>query len=516
VEVQLSIAGRAVRSALYLSLSSYAMQVIGFLTGVVLARKLAPEEFGIFGLAMALMLLFARVKLWGFNALILAETDPDDLQISTQFWLSTLLSASVLVLMVIARPVLGLVYHHTDRAPDIILGAILIAALSIFENEGIASTPETMLARELRYDLVSLTKIVSTLLGQLTSIALVYADVLTYWALIWGFAAKTISYCAGVWLFTPRRPGFMFSFERARALLRQGGFMFWGGVGSFLAFQYDDIAVGTFVNTATLGQYRRAYDLSLAPMSILGGALGVTAATYARVKDNRAALSEAVRFILDGVALIVLPAAVGLALIAPEFVALVYTEKWLPSVPMLRVLLLYSIVRPLNDSIGSLAPTLGRLKVQMRFGIVQSAMMLVFGTLFTLLWGANGAALSAGLTVVVGFYLLEHGLLRDTVEINYTQIFLAPALAVALAAGSVFLALRLFTPPERLALMLYKGSIFSLTYGLVMIIVARDKLFGLAARLYQATFGTGQQSQAGESGDESRGTQHVNGKPQNP
>jgi PST family polysaccharide transporter len=484
------------------------MQVIGFLTGVVLARKLAPEEFGVFGLAMALMLLFARVKLWGFNALILAEDDPDDLQISTQFWLSTLLSTLVLVVMVVARPVLGLVYRHAERGPDIILGAILIAALSIFENEGIASTPETMLSRELRYDLISLTKVVSTLLGQLTSVALVYANVLTYWALIWGFAARTVTYCAGVWLLAPRRPGFMFSMERARALLKQGGFMFWGGIGSFLAFQYDDIAVGTFVDTATLGQYRRAYDLSLAPMSILGGALGVTAATYAKVKDNRAALSEAVRFILDGVALIVLPAAVGLAIIAPEFIVLVYTEKWLPSVPMLRVLLIYSIVRPLNDSIGSLAAILGRLKVQMRFGIAQSVVMLVFGTLLTLLWGANGAALAAGLTVVIGFYLLERGLLHDTVDINYRQIFLAPALAAALAAGSVYLALQLFSPPERLILMLYKGSIFSLTYGVVMIIVAREKLFGLAARLYQATFGSGQQNRAEESSDEAHSAQH--------
>jgi peptidoglycan biosynthesis protein MviN/MurJ (putative lipid II flippase) len=135
---------------------------------------------------------------------------------------------------------------------------------------------------------------------------------------------------------------------------------------------------------------------------------------------------------------------------------------------------------------------------------VQSAVMLILGTLFTLLWGANGAALSAGLTVVVGFYLLYHGLLRDTVDVNYAHILLPPLLAAGLAAGAVYLALRLFTPPERLALMIYKGIVFSLTYGVVMIIVARDKLFGLAERLYQATFGTGQQSQAGKSGDEAR------------
>jgi hypothetical protein len=53
-------------------------------------------------------------------------------------------------------------------------------------------------------------------------------------------------------------------------------------------------------------------------------------------------------------------------------------------------------------------------------------------------------------------------------------------------------------------LMIYKGIVFSLTYGLVMIIVARDKLFGLVARLHQATFSTGQQSQAGESSVETQ------------
>ena len=488
----LSVAGRAVRSAFYLTLAGYAMQVIGFVTGVVLARRIEPDQFGIFGLALSLMLIFARVKLWGFNRIILAETDPDDLKVSTQFWMSTAFSLLVFLLLLAARPLLRLIYSS-----DVVLVATLIAALSVFENEGLASTPETMLARDLRYGLLSLITVLSTFVGQMTSVALALGGLVTFWALFAGYAAKTLSYFVGVWAFAPRRPRLMFSLEEARGMLRQGRFMFWGGVGTFLAFQYDDIAVGTIVGTESLGYYRRAYDLSLVPMSIIGGVLGVTAATYAKVKENREALSETVSFILDAVALIALPASVGLALVAPEFVALVYGEKWLPAVPMLRILLLYSMVRPLNDSIGALAPTLGRFDVDMRFGIVESVVMLVSCTALTLLWGANGAALSAGLTVVVGFYIFYRSLLRPYVDVNYRAIFVPPLLALALGTGVALLAMKVYAPPELWGTLFYKGAIFSGVYGAALLALGRQNLISRLRRLYSVTLGAGRQPQTG-------------------
>jgi O-antigen/teichoic acid export membrane protein len=460
------------------------MQVIGLLSGAILLRLLNRDDYGLFGLGLVISMFFARLKLWGLNSLIIAKTDPDDLDLSTQFWLSVGFSFGVLALVAAAMPLLRMFYDA-----DEVLMTLLVTAVSILENEGLASTPENMLIRELRYGTLSTLLIISTLLSIGTTIVFALLGWGAY-ALLAGYAVKSLIYCGGVWLYAPRRPRVMFSMERARGLLREGRHLLWGGIGSFLAFKYDDLAVGTFTNRAMLGNYSKAYDLSLVPMSLVGGVLGIASATYAQVKDNRAALSEAVSFMLDAVALIVLPASVGLALIAREFIILYAGgNQWLDSVPMLQLLLLYSMVRPLNDAVGSLAPTLGRVEVVKRYGIVQSVVMVISCTALTLLWGANGAAISAGITVVVGFAIFAVTLLRPAVDIDYVGIFAPPLISVALGTGATIGASMVWLPDGALLALLYKGAIFSAVFGLCLLVVGRQALIRRITRIYGALIG---------------------------
>ncbi len=486
----MSVSGRVVRGAVLYTLGGYAMQIVGLVFGAILARLIAPADFGVFGLAMAISLFFARIKLWGFNSLIIARTDPDDIEISTQFWLSVGFSAAVLVLVAAVSPLLRMFYGG-----QVIVMAVAVTALSIFENEGIASTPESLLARELRYGTISLVTLAATV-AQLTSTAFFALRGWAANALLGGYAVRVGVYCMGVWILAPRRPRFLFSMERARALIGEGRYMLWGGIGSFLAFQYDDIAVGTISGTPILGLYQKAYNLSLVPMSIVGGVMGVAGATYAQVKDNRQALSEAVSFVLDAVALIVMPASVGLALIAPDFVPLYLGDRWIGAVPMVQLLLVYSMVRPLNDAVGSLAPALKRVHVMTRYGIVQSVVMVVTCTALTLLWGANGAAISAGITVIVGFAIFCRDLLKDSVDVDYRGIFGLPLAAVAVSAAITLVMGWLWTPEMRLAAIVYKGGMFSLVFVAVLLVLGRNTLLARAQRLIHAALGRGEPSSA--------------------
>ncbi len=458
------------RGAFFNTVFTYATQLLGFSAGVVLARLLDPEDYGLYGIGMALMLLFSRVRVWGFNSLILADPDPDDHEISTQFWLSIAFSLLVVVLLAAAGPLLRRIYS----APQVLM-ALVLAGLAVFESDGVASTLETMLARDLNYRAISGALLVASILGLAASIGMALAG-WRAWALAGGYGVRTLAYCAGVWLLAPRRPRLLFSLARARGLLRRGRFLLWGGMGTFIAYQYDDIAVGTLAGDVALGLYRRAYDWSLLPMSIIGGILGVSGATYARVRDDRAALTAAVTSILDVVALIALPVSCSLALMAPEFVAVVYGEKWLPAVPLLRLLLVYSLFRPLVDSIGSLAQPLGLLHVKMRYGIAQSVAMIVLASLLTWRFGAAGAAVSAGLVVIIGFVIFYRDLLRPHVDVRYGAVFGAPLLVTAVASAATLLVFRAWAPPERWQLLLLKTALFFAVYGGLLLILARRRL----------------------------------------
>jgi len=479
-----NVAQRAVKGAFFNSIGSYIMMAMGFFSTLILTRQLKDVDFGLFGFGFTLMMLFSRIRLWGLNRLIIAETDPDDRRISTQFWLSVGFSTAVVVVLGIAWPIMNMLNNiiNLNLTQDVLLFAVLCAVFALFENEGLASTPENMLVRELQYGLLTTITTVSTFLSLAGTIILAAMGT-GAWSLLLGYGIKTVTHCIGVWIYAPRRPSLAFSREDARSLLSEGRFLLMGGIGTFLAFQYDDLAVGSITDKGTLGSYRLAYNISLVPMAIIGGILGVANATYARVKESRKNLSDAVSSLLTAVSLVGLPASVGLAIIAPEFVILYLTEEHAAAIPMVQILLLYSLFRPLNDSIGGISTVVDRNQVQTLYGIVQSVTMLVLGTGLTLLWGANGAALAAGLTVVVGFGVQYWKVLRIHVDIDYARIFLPAAVSVGAATLAVFAGLTLWTPPTLITILLYKAAIFSVVYLLMIYITDRERLMELVGQL---------------------------------
>lgn len=479
----MTVAGRVVRSAIISSLSGYGLQIITLISSMILTRLLTTQQFGAFGLALAISLFFSRIRLWGFESLLLAKTEPDDLDISTQFWLNCGLGVTTILLIALAAPLLRLGYD-----PYVVNLTLYVTMISLFESFGITSTLDAMLARDLRYGTISSLSVTATLLG----IAITIVGAALGWgtdALLAGYCVRIMFYFIAALILTPRRPKFMFSVQRARDYFREGRHLLWGGIGTFLAYQYDDLAVGTLAGQATLGLYQRAYTLSLVPMSLVGGALGMAAATYTNVKTDRRALSEAVRYMLDVVALIVLPASTGLALIAPEFISLVNGADWVGAAPMLQLLLVYSMVRPLNDAVGSLATIVGRNDILRRYGIIQAVVMVISCTVLTLVWGAYGAAISAGLTVVIALAFLIQKLLIPTVDINYRAIFAPPLLSVIVGAVVALGAPLIWKPEGLLAAMLYKGAIFSIIFALMLLVVGREAMIMRVQRIYGALVG---------------------------
>jgi len=478
-----TVAQRAVRSAFYNAAAGYGTQVLGLVATAVLGRLLGPGPFGVFGLALTIVLFFARVRLWGFNQVLISMEAPDDEAISTQFWLSIAFSTLMAGLVIAALPLLNLLY---DR--DVLLLAVIVGVLSIFEAEGVASTPENLLIRDLRFSRIAASRLISTALGHAAAIGVALLGGLR-WALVVGFAVTTLSYCAGVWITAPRRPRFLFSQEKARLFLKQGSFLWWGGIGTYLAYQYDDIAVGTLAGTVQLGLYRKAYDLSLVPMSLIGGVMSVTLPTYAQVRDERAALSRAVSFVLDAIALITLPSALGLALLAREAILILLGTAWLGAIPILQILVIYALFRPLNDSVGGLAMALGKPKVQMWYGVMQSVAMLTVCTVLTLLWGANGAAISAGVVVIAGFALFYATLLRPHVDVDYAGIFGVPVLGMILAGAALVGAGALLPESTKpLPAFLLKGLAFGLVYLGVLWLLRRQDLIEKARFFYRQLF----------------------------
>lgn len=450
---------RVAHSALFATGSSYAIQAVNLVFGIITARLVAPEQFGILALAVTIYAIFERVRLWGMSSLLISKPELTDEDLGTHVLLSGTLSVGVVVLILITRPLLGHLYN-----PLVLNTLVIVALIRLFDISGLAGMPESYLRRQLRYGTWSRIDLVATILSQLVSVGLALVGGGLY-ALIARSASYELLYCAQAWLALDRRPYLRWNPPEWWEWIKKGSHMWLYNLGRHIAFSYDDLMVGTLIGERVLGFYSRAYSYAQMPMGVAIGLYVVTLPTYSRLRDDRERLSQMVTLMLEVVGLILFPITVWLAFIAGPLLIFLLGARWAPVVPLLQFLLPFALMRPVLDALASLPIATGHWHIRSIAAVVETVVMLVAGTGLTYLYGAPGAAVAAGL--VTGLHLITVYVLylRHYLDIHYGRALGIPGLSTSLAMAGT-LGIRWFIPDtyHALAIVGIETAVFGLAY----------------------------------------------------
>ncbi len=250
----------------------------------------------------------------------------------------------------------------------------------------------------------------------------------------------------GVFIWLRMRALFKLGWRFDRALARRYlGFGAMTGLASFisnLVTQTDNFIVGTRTGTVALGYYDRGYRTAQWPNLLLNTVLSRSALfTYAQVKDDAARLRKTFIMVVWLTIGMAAPIALGLAIAGPDLIRVVYGERWLPAVPILQLLVVAAVMRPIWDNVYALFVGYGRPQRAIWIGGIQ------LGVLFALGWGLAGLYGSIGVAVaVIVAYLAALALAwwytRDLLQLtgrDLLELFGAPLLAAVLTLASYWL-----------------------------------------------------------------------------
>jgi PST family polysaccharide transporter len=345
----LSLAYRAVLGAIWTIASSLGGRAIGLVATLVLTRFLAPADYGEVSVAVVVVMTVSYFAAPGFGQYVVANPKASADTVFHFTALHTVIGlVALLPLLALPQPLAALFDAPGLAAfvPGLVLSALL---------ERLAYIPGRLLARDMRFKRLGAMQ----LAGEV-----VYAGSSVYLASLgWGggaivagnvaramvrvlVGAASVDYRA--WL-VPHRLNWI----TTRKMLRFGVPM-WGAISlHWLSMRGDNLLMAFLFGPATVGRYNLAYNLADIPASQVGEHIGdVLLPSFARIDDREArkrALSRAAGLL----ALVVFPLAVGLGAIAHTLVAVLFDERWAGVAPMLVLLSVLSVVRP----IGWLATT---------------------------------------------------------------------------------------------------------------------------------------------------------------
>lgn len=459
-----SLASKSITGTFWVFLGSYSVTLINFIVGIVLARILAPADFGVLALAVFYLTAFSVLKDWGVESALLYRKENLRETASTLFFLQIGLASLSVLLALTSSFLLRKIY-------DPVISSILIVLAVFAVIESLGSIPRTLIEKQIAFRGLSLIEVLAVSLAGVLSIVLAVKG-LGIWALVFQRVLTITIKTTGFWLLSHFRPLLIFDKVVVSWFFKTfGAPIFISSLASLFLFQFDNFLIGTLVGATVLGFYTKAYQFASLPTQLITQVISrVAFPIYSQCQDDKEKLGKAFSIFLKGIWRLALPMAVGLFVLAPEIIELLLGEKWLPAVPLLRILAGYSLARILLDDTGPLfSGGLGKPKITTRILMIQAILLVVLGFVTTYFFHATGTAMAVNLVMLVGV-LLAYQQINQELNLDLTKIFLVPIIAGAGMITAGFFVGNFTEGASLLVSFMAKAVIISLVYTLILLI----------------------------------------------
>lgn len=408
-------------------LSRVFRQIFDFLATVFLARLLSPSDFGIFGLAMLFIGLLNLIYDLGLGSALVQRKEVTWEHESSVFWFGIFLGIFFAVLCILAAPVISAFFGQKEIASLIVVIGLqyLLVSLVIVHR--------AKLGRELKFGKLAVIDGVVTASYAISAIIFAITG-FGVWSIVWGSFVANILGLIVTFAVVPFVPKIYLSLHKIWEL-----FPFGSGVVGWKSFDYvgeniDNFFVGTFLGPSALGVYAFAYNLAtFAQRRLVTVISEVVFPTFSKLQEDTQRAGEAYLKLLSYLTFFITPLIFGMFILAPEFVTLVYGNKWSGVVLPLRILLAGGYVTVLWSLVPTLLLSQGKSFYSFLFSLIR---VLFLATLIplSLSWGVAGVAT---VVTVYGFVLLPFFQVKACRLLGISFLQVVKIVSLGLTAGVV-------------------------------------------------------------------------------
>lgn len=343
-------------------------RLIGLLSTLVLARLLAPGDFGLVAMAMIVVGLIDVLLDLGVGSALIQNRAAGKADFDTAWTLRLCQAALAATIIAVGAPLVA-EYYNDQRVVDILRVIAISVLVGGFENIGIVGFQRDMeFGRDFRFFLTK------RVVGTVVTIALAFS-MRSYWALVlgslWGrFVGVTLSYVMHE--FRPR-----ISFERIRAIWSFSQWNIVQSIAGYMTNRMDQFVLGRRSTPAVVGAYSIGDEIASMPTTEILAPLGrVMFPAFAMAKHDMAEFRRIVVLSFSIQALVGIPAGVGIALVAQELVPLLLGAQWLAAIPLIQVLGFVGVATSMVHSGHYALLALGRVKALSMFTLVRFLLLL--------------------------------------------------------------------------------------------------------------------------------------------
>lgn len=319
--------------------SSGMLQFFNVLFGIFLSRLLDAEDYGVIGKLAIFSAVLSTIQESGFTIALINKKNITQDDCNAVFWFNVTIGAGFYLLLYYLAPLIGEYYQSEEI---ISLSRFLFVSLFI---GGFGIVHNAILSKKLQIKEQSVINVVSLLISGSVGVLLAYCD-FSYW----GLAIQSVLYIAiGTllrWHYSQWRPTFSFKWYPIKEMLPFSYKLILTNILSQASGNIFSVILGRYYLTKDVGYYTQALKWTGMGASFVEGMVAsISQPVLVQSIEDKERQKKIFRKILRFTAFLTFPLIMGLMLVANELIEITVTSKWLPCVPILRVICCWSLIQ---------------------------------------------------------------------------------------------------------------------------------------------------------------------------
>lgn len=333
---------KTAKGLLWGGISNGVQQVLVVVFGVVLARVLDQNDYGIVGLLSIFMGIASTIQEGGFTAGLINRKEIKHEDYNSVFWFSFGIGSCMYIVLFFCAPLIAAFFNEPAlvKLSRVLFIWFLVGSLGISHN--------ALLVKELKVKQRAKIDIVSLIVSCVVGLLLVY-----FGYGYWGLAIQTVSHSIIAtilrWYYSSWRPSLHFNIQPLKEMFPFSFRLVLSGFVNNINTNILSVFIGRFYTKYEMGDYYQGNKWASMGSSIIHNIVqGVTQSVLVEVHDDPGRQRNVFRKMLRFTAFISFPAMLGLALVAPELIVILITDKWVVSISILQIISIWGAFLPIQ------------------------------------------------------------------------------------------------------------------------------------------------------------------------
>ncbi|MCA9367236.1 lipopolysaccharide biosynthesis protein [Candidatus Kaiserbacteria bacterium] len=414
-----TLSQRAFNAATWVGITRTSTRMLETVRILILARLLAPSDFGLFGVATLSMSMFSTFSETGVSSALVQKDGEIDDYLNTAWTVQVVRGIVLCGITLIFAPLIANFFSE-PKATHLIQALAFIPLIKGFANIGtIYFTKELNFKKQFQFETIGTISVFVTTVV----LAFIYRSP---WVLVAGMLIGESLKASSSYLLHSFRPKISIDRDKLSELTHFGGWVWASTIVTFIALHGDDILVGRMVGVVALGYYQMAYRMAnIASTEVTNLITQVTFPTYSIIQHDRKRLASAFTRTLRLVSFATIPLTFLIFLFASDYIRLALGEKWIAITIPIQILAVSGFIRSISALWGALYLSTKEPKHSFWKNLLRVALIFIPIIPLTDRFGITGASISIilGISGALIYDLIYTGL-KWRNEIKVSQILL--------------------------------------------------------------------------------------------